>query len=155
MSLSKKNIPAGITPKELASLQPIDSVPSIEVSSLNGQRWVIGKGSQKKTLVILFTTWCGTCKEALPALDAEFGKTAQPFQVLAIGRHHTEQALLQWQAQTQFRLPVIADSSAAVSSLFAPDLVPRFYIIDTTGNVLYQDIGWGNYMIEDFKKHLP
>lgn len=146
-----KNYPASLSKKEVALLGPIEKSESLTLTSLDNQIYKVGKGGDKKTILVLYATWCGTCKLAMPAIDSAFSKK-ENVNVLAVGRFHGVQELKEWRTKTRYSLPVIADSTGAVFSKFATQYVPRIYVIDTSGNVLHQDFGWGEYMIKDINE---
>lgn len=121
-----------------------DKSPSFEIISTNGNV----KSSDLKGKVVLinfFTTWCGPCQKEL----AEVEKTLWPkfkdnknFVMLIIGREHNEEQLSKYNETKKFSFPLYPDENKAVYSLFAKNYIPRSYLIDKNGKVVFQSVGF-------------
>lgn len=106
----------------------------------------------KVVLVSLFATWCGPCQIEL----AEVQKTLWPkykdnknFVMLVIGREHTDEQLKEYNARKKFTFPLYPDPKREVFSLFAGKSIPRAYLINKKGEVIYTSVG---YEKEEFDK---
>lgn len=106
----------------------------------------------KVVLVSLFATWCGPCQKEL----AEVQKTLWPkykdnkdFVLLVIGREHTDEQLQKYNERKKFTFPLYPDPKREVFSLFAEKSIPRAYLFDKSGKLVYSSIG---YTEEEFGK---
>ena len=105
----------------------------------------------KVVLINLFATWCGPCQTEL----AEVQETLWPkykghkdFVMLVIGREHTDEQLQKYNERKQFTFPLYPDPKREVFSLFAEKYIPRAYLFDQEGKLIYASVG---YSEEEFQ----
>ncbi|PIF45650.1 thiol-disulfide isomerase/thioredoxin [Chryseobacterium sp. 52] len=106
----------------------------------------------KVVLINFFATWCGPCLKELPHLQKEVWekyKDNKKFSLLVIGREHSQNELIEFKARKGFDLPFYPDKDRSVYSLFAKESIPRNYIVDAKGNVVYSSMGFNE---EEFKR---
>lgn len=129
--------------KRIADIKFIESIPSFSVTTLEGRNIEVGAGDSKPAVIIFFTTWCPVCERALPQIDAALDDTIrEKVSVFVVGREHSEAELHEWRAKTGNTLDVVADPTKALYLQFADVIIPRIYLVDGDGNVIYQDVGW-------------
>lgn len=112
-------------------------------STLKIQRMSDLKG--KVVLINFFATWCGPCRKELPVLQDRVWnkyKDQKNFELLVVGRQHTEQEIKNFIANTGFVMPMYSDSDRGIYSKFAVQTIPRNYIIDRAGKVIYTSAGY-------------
>ena len=100
----------------------------------------------------MFATWCGPCqKELAEVKDVLWPKFKDngSFKMLVIGREHTDEQLQKYNEKKGFTFPLYPDPSRAVYSLFADITIPRTYLYNKEGKLIYSSIG---YSQEEFGK---
>ena len=104
----------------------------------------------KVVLISLFATWCGPCQSELAEVEKELWpkfKDNKEFAIVVIGREHTEQQLKEYNERKKFSFPLYPDPKREVYSLFADKNIPRAYLFNKEGQLVYSSIG---YTKEDF-----
>jgi peroxiredoxin len=64
------------------------------------------------------------------------------FVLLVIGREHNEDELKNFAKKRKLDLPFYPDQDRAIFSQFAPNTIPRNYLIDPNGKVIYAATGY-------------
>ena len=106
----------------------------------------------KVVLVSLFATWCGPCQKELAEVQSTLWpkyKDYKDFVMLVIGREHTDEQLQKYNERKKFTFPLYPDPKREVFSLFAEKSIPRAYLFDKSGKLIYSSVG---YTEEEFKK---
>lgn len=103
----------------------------------------------KVVLISIFATWCGPCQKELAALQnainekrIPFSKDNQDFVILVIGREHNEKELKEYNEKKQFTFPIYPDPSREFTSKFAKQNIPRTYLVNRDGEVIFSSVGF-------------
>ena len=71
-------------------------------------------------------------------------KDNKDFALLVIGREHTDAELQKYNEKKGFTFPLYPDKNRAVYGTFAKNLIPRSYLVDKTGKVVYATKGYSD-----------
>ncbi|WP_375563237.1 TlpA family protein disulfide reductase [Bernardetia sp. OM2101] len=147
------NYSSSLSKEEIKELKPINSIESFTLTTLDNKNFVVGKGSEKTTLLIFFATWCPSCKVAIPELESSFAANDE-INFIVVGREHSKEEMEKWRKNKNFKSHLVADEDRLVYDKFATQYIPRTYLIDKNGTVLYQSYGWSSEMIDEIKQKL-
>ena len=136
------------------------TAPDFKVMSLDGELFKLSDMKGKVVLVNFFATWCGPCMNELPELEKQVWPRFKNknFKLISIGRQHTATELKVFQSKNKFSFPIAADPIRQIYSKYAEKYIPRNYIINKNGKIIFQAKGFSqkelNEMVEIIEKAL-
>ncbi len=124
--------------------------PQFTVTTLDGQEINIEHLKEKIALINFFATWCDLCMTEMPLLEKEIWQKFKDkdFIVIAIGREHSKEELIEFKQKSKLSFLMAPDPNREVYQEFATMYIPRNYLIDREGRIVYQSRG---YTDEEFK----
>ncbi|MFT4204176.1 MAG: TlpA disulfide reductase family protein [Chitinophagaceae bacterium] len=141
------------TDEEKATLVKVgDNLPSFQFELEKGQQKRIDDYKGKLILINLFATWCPPCNMELPFMESEVWqkhKDDKNFRLFVFGREEGWDKLNTFKEKKGFTFPILPDENRSIFSKFATSFIPRNFLVDENGKIIYQSIG---YTPEEFKK---
>lgn len=127
------------------------AAPLFSVTDLDGREFSIAAAKGKVVLLNFWATWCPPCQTEMPLLEKEVWKQyrEREFAMIAIAREQTAKEIAEYRAKHKYSFPMAPDPKRAVYGKFAEAGIPRNYVIDRDGKILFQSVG---YTPEDFQK---
>ncbi|WP_321279959.1 TlpA disulfide reductase family protein [Marinifilum fragile] len=131
-----------------------DKVPEFTVTTLDGKEISIKDLKGKVVLINFFATWCGPCMKELPEVQKQLWPKFknENFAMVSIGREHTKDELEKWNQKKAFTFPIAPDPKREVYSKFASQYIPRNFIVDKTGKIIWQGVGFDQKELEQMIK---
>jgi len=125
--------------------------PDFLFKTVDGKTIHLSDYKGKIVLINFFATWCGPCMKEMPYLQKDLWdklKNNPKFVLLSFGRDHTQEEINKFIEAKKFTFPIYADKGKSVYSLFASKYIPRNYLIDSNGTIVYTSSG---YTPEEFE----
>lgn len=121
-----------------------DPAPAFELQSLDGKPIKEADVKGKVVLLNFFATWCGPCLAELPRVEREIWERfrSKGLIVLAVGREHTPEELVEFNTERKFTFLLAADPQRKVYDTFAAKKIPRSYVLGADGKIAYQSVGY-------------
>lgn len=131
-----------------------DAIPNFTLSSkISGN--IDSKDLKGKVVLInIFATWCPPCQLELAEIQKTLWskyKDNPNFVMLTVGREHTDAELTKYNEKKKFTFPLYPDPKKEFTVKFATKNIPRSYLIDKDGKIIYMSIGYDE---DDFRKLL-
>jgi cytochrome c biogenesis protein CcmG/thiol:disulfide interchange protein DsbE len=112
--------------------------PEIGLADLNGKTVKLSALRGKVVLVDFWASWCGPCRESLPALD-KLSKTYrdQGLVIVGVNIDDAPDVARQFLSKNKLSLSfvVVNDKKHEVAARYAPPTMPSSYVIDREGRV--------------------
>jgi peroxiredoxin len=133
-----------------------DAVPAFTIETTAGQKLTPESLKGKVVLLNFFATWCGPCLGEMPHLQKlhEQFKDNDKFVMVAVGREHQPDEVKAFAEKQKLTFPVAADPKHEAYGLFAKQYIPRNYVIDRDGKILFQSVGFSEEEFQEMTKQI-
>jgi peroxiredoxin len=96
----------------------------------------------KIVLINFWATWCGPCKEEMPAMQRLHESLSdKDFALIAITTEQQRESILGFAKSLRLSFPFLLDPSKDVSAAFGVRGLPTTVIIDRSGNIVGRAVG--------------
>jgi peroxiredoxin len=129
-----------------------DTAPAFICKTIDGKEFDLNRQRGKIVMINFFATWCGPCNQELPVLQEtiwEKYRNNPDFELIILGREHTEQEVKDFVKKHKFTMPFAPDPGREIFKLYASQNIPRNVIVGKDGKILFQNIGFTK---EEFSK---
>ena len=132
------------TPEETNLITVGQLAPDFNVPTLDGGTFSLSANRGKVVLVNWFATWCGPCKEEMPYLQKEVWERfrGNDFAMVSVAREETLQVVQPFVDKYQVTWPFALDPERKAYAHYAEAFIPRNYVIDRQGKILFQSQGF-------------
>ena len=121
-------------PRGIERVKIGDRLPYFSVTDQNGDAFC-SDNLIKPTLVVFFHTRCYDCRKELPVLQDIYEYYGQQIQIICISRAEAESTISSYWCSNKLALPFSAQEDKRVFKLFADRVIPRVYLVDSSGIV--------------------
>ncbi|MDX9881345.1 MAG: redoxin family protein [Prolixibacteraceae bacterium] len=130
-------------------------VPEFSFEDENGKTISISDYKGKTVLITFFATWCGPCRKELPLIQSDIYnkyKDNPNFKLLIFGREHSLKEVTDFKTTQGLSMPFYADKERSVYSLFASKYIPRNFLINGEGKIIFSETGFSAGKFEELRK---
>jgi peroxiredoxin len=159
--LSSLNIFSQEDYMESSLVQLNETAPEFSFTTNDGKTVKLSDYKGKVILINFFATWCGPCMKEMPYIQKDLWeklKNNDTFIIMSFGRDHSQEEVNKFIESKKFTFPIFADKDKSIYNLFATKYIPRNYLIDSNGKVIYASTGFSEKEFEELKatinKHL-
>lgn len=128
------------------------TVPEFNYISLDNDTININDLKGKIVFMNFFATSCPICMKELPFIESDIWtkyKNDENVEIIVFGREHTAEEMNSFKEKTGYTFNIVPDPGRKIYSLFAERYIPRNFIIDRNGTIIYQASGFTD---EEFAK---
>lgn len=106
----------------------------------------------KVVFINFFATSCPICIKELPFVEKDIWATHKDnenFELIVFGREHAASEMNAFKEKNGYTFNIVPDPGRKIYSLFAERYIPRNYVLDREGKIIYQATGFDD---EEFAK---
>ena len=138
---------AGCGPERIGSdwkaIQPSVAAPDFTLPQLEGPPVTLSALKGRVVVMEFWATWCGPCRFSLPSLEVIHRRYHdRGVSVLLINEGENEREIRRW-AGRRFTAPILLDATQEVGERYEVRAIPRLFLVDQTGHIVYAHEGYG------------
>ena len=120
-----------------------DMAPDFTVEMLDGSRITLSDLRGKVVLVSFWATWCPPCRVELSKLQGHIiDRYGDSINVLPISRGEERAKVDEYITKMGYTFAVGLDGDQSIYQKYATNYIPRCFVIDAEGKVLYSGVGY-------------
>ena len=127
-----------------------DHAPDFTATTIGGQSITLSALRGEDVLLVLFSHECPDCKMFLDDMQAAKGEFDELGVVILLVARDGESGVVEaYMSENGYEFDVVADPDRAIYNLYATTYVPRTYLIDKEGYVVYATVEYKPNYVKD------
>ena len=128
-----------------------DVAPDFTVTMLDGRVIKLSELRGNVVMVCFWATWCPPCRQELAHLQEGVIDVfaGEKFVVLPISRGEERKVVETFITDNGYKFGVGLDSDRAIYDLYASNYIPRTFIVDKQGKVVYRNAGYDEVIAKE------
>ena len=132
-----------------------DVAPDFTVEMLDGSKVTLSALQGKPTLLIFWATWCPPCRLELSKLQEHIiDRYGDKINVLPISRGEERAKVEEYILKMGYTFAVGLDSDQSIYRKYATNYIPRCFVIDAKGKVLYSGVGYDEAIAKEVEQNI-
>jgi peroxiredoxin len=127
---------------EWERVEPPRAAADFTLPQLNGDAVSLSSLRGHPVIMEFWATWCAPCRFSTPSLEAVYRRYKdRGVMVLLINQGESAEQARAW-AGRRFTAPMLLDRDGEVASSYRVVGIPRLFILDREGNIVYDHSGY-------------
>lgn len=132
-----------------------DIAPDFTVEMLDGSKVTLSALQGKPTLLIFWATWCPPCRLELSKLQEHIiDRYGDKINVLPISRGEERTKVEEYISKMGYTFAVGLDGDQCIYRKYATNYIPRCFVIDAKGKVLYSGVGYDEAIAKEVEQNI-
>ena len=132
-----------------------DIAPDFTTEMLDGSRVTLSELKGKPTLLIFWATWCPPCRMELSKLQEHIiDPYGDRINVLPLSRGEERSVVEEYISKMGYTFAVGLDSDQSIFNKYATNYIPRCFVIDAKGKVLYSGVGYDDVVAMEVEESI-
>lgn len=132
-----------------------DVAPDFTVEMLDGSKVTLSALQGKPTLLIFWATWCPPCRLELSKLQEHIiDRYGDKINVLPISRGEERAKVEEYISKMGYTFAVGLDGDQSIYHKYATNYIPRCFVIDAKGKVLYSGVGYDEAIAKEVEQNI-
>jgi peroxiredoxin len=130
-----------------------DEAPNFSVEMLDGSTVTLSALRGQKVLLIFWATWCPPCRQEMSHLQEVIDANPDVV-VLPISRGEKRDVVEAFLQKMGYTFPVGLDVEQTIYRKYASNYIPRSFVIDGNGKVVYVGVGYDEAIAAEVQQAL-
>ena len=128
-----------------------DMAPDFTVTMLDGREYTLSELRGNVVMICFWATWCPPCRQELAHLQEGVIDhfAGEKFVVLPISRGEQREVVEKFITDMGYTFGVGLDSDRAIYDLYASNYIPRTFIVNKQGKVVYRNAGYDETIAQE------
>ena len=145
---------AQTAPWEIEKL-PSSPAPTFSLPDMAGKAVSLTDFKGQVLLINFWATWCGPCREEMPALDGLYQKfKGEGLTVIGIAIDNDQNLVKQFLSATKTKFPILSDPDMTCHDAYKVFTYPTTFLVDRKGIIQKYWLGTQEWDNEQFEKIL-
>ena len=132
-----------------------DVAPDFTVEMLDGSTVTLSALQGKPTLLIFWATWCPPCRLELSKLQEHIiDRYGDKINVLPISRGEERATVEDYISNMGYTFAIGLDGDQSIYNNYATNYIPRCFVIDANGKVLYSGVGYDEAIAKEVEESI-
>jgi peroxiredoxin len=132
-----------------------DIAPDFTVEMLDGGKVTLSELQGKPTLLIFWATWCPPCRLELSKLQEHIiDPYGDKINVLPISRGEERAKVEGYISKMGYTFAIGLDGDQGIYNKYATNYIPRCFVIDANGKVLYSGVGYDEVVAKEVEENI-
>lgn len=132
-----------------------DIAPDFTVEMLDGSKVTLSALQGKPILLIFWATWCPPCRLELSKLQEHIiDRYGDKINVLPISRGEERAKVEEYISKMGYTFAVGLDGDQSIYRKYATNYIPRCFVIDAKGKVLYSGVGYDEAIAKEVEQNI-
>jgi len=119
------------------------SAPSFDLKALNGTSFSDSSLKGRPVLLDFWTTWCGPCRQAMPALETIYRENRDKgLVILGVDAGEDRQTVETFLRTATASYPTTLSIESDILTSFQVTVYPTYVLLDSKGNIVAHQIGY-------------
>lgn len=129
--------------KDWQRIEPQAAASDFTLPQLAGEPVSLSDYRGRVVVMEFWATWCGPCRFSLPSLEVVYKRYRdRGVTVLLLNEQETVDVITRWVGK-RYTAPILLDASGEVAARYQVQGIPRLFIVDQDGRLVYAHEGYG------------
>jgi peroxiredoxin len=130
-----------------------DTAPDFTAEMLDGSKVTLSALQGKPTLLIFWATWCPPCRLELSKLQEHIiDPYGDRINVLPVSRGEERGVVEKYISDMGYTFAIGLDCDQSIYNKYATNYIPRCFVIDAKGKVLYSGVGYDDVVAAEVEE---
>jgi len=130
-----------------------EAAPNFSFTDQNGVSRKLSDLKGKVVFINFFDTYCGICMTEMPRIQKdifEHYENNPNFVVLTVAQNKQED-IDKYRERRKLTFPIVQDEQGSIYNLYAVDMIPRNFLVNKEGELIYSSVGFQEKEFEKLK----